>query len=111
MTFILYNNLLKFVVYGGPNVRKSAYKPPDEESLNQAREERLKEIKMYAIIREILFYSLFLWILMVVSYNFRDPYAFKLKTVLTHQFDDQGLEHIDTFYDALSKVFFSYKQN
>ena len=61
-------------------------------------------MKMYDIMREIVFYCMWLWILLVVSYNFRDPNAFLLRDSLTHIVSDQGLGHIDTFYYDLKKV-------
>ncbi|KAL4239324.1 hypothetical protein ACF0H5_000141 [Mactra antiquata] len=51
--------------------KKASYipKPPDQSTLQSAREQRLKEKKMWAVIREIIFYAFFLWILMVISYK------------------------------------------
>lgn len=61
--------------------KKALYvpKPPDQKALEAAREQRLKEIKMWAVIREILFYAFFLWILMVISYKSvsTDSYNYK----------------------------------
>ncbi|KAL4239265.1 hypothetical protein ACF0H5_000082 [Mactra antiquata] len=44
-------------------------KPLDTKALETARKQRLKEIQMWAVIREILFYAFFLWILLVISYR------------------------------------------
>ena len=44
-------------------------KPPDSKSLEAAQELRMKEIHLWSVIREILFYAFFLWILMVISYR------------------------------------------
>ncbi|XP_077979558.1 polycystin-2-like protein 2 [Glandiceps talaboti] len=66
--------------------RKLAYKPPDEKELSKAREQRVKEMKMYSIIREILFYIFFLWLLLIISYGNRDPNSYSymehLSTIL-----------------------------
>ena len=43
-----------------------------------ARDKRLKQIKMWQIVREILAYGSFLWILYVVSYSNRDTNAYFL---------------------------------
>ena len=67
-----------------------AYNPPDPEVLKQARDKRLKEIQMYDILREILFYCFFLWILMVISYGFRDPNAHVMKDHITNEFISIG---------------------
>ena len=50
---------------GYKRTRTIPYKPLDEETLARAREQRLKELQMYDVIREILLYAFFLWILMV----------------------------------------------
>ncbi|CAH1793770.1 unnamed protein product [Owenia fusiformis] len=55
--------------------RKVAYRPPDPKALEKAREHRVKELKMFDIIREIVLYGVYLWVLMVISYGFRDPDA------------------------------------
>lgn len=68
-----------FTAFGAAKPRKIAYKPPDPAALELARENRIKELKMYDILREIIFYSMFLWILMVISYGQRDPNSFFLK--------------------------------
>ena len=91
-------------MYGNSRVRKIAYQPPNHELLKEARDERIKELKMYGIIREIVFYAIFLWILMVVSYGFRDPMAPTLRFHLHNAFGTQGLHHIDTFGDSFMKV-------
>ena len=74
--------------FGPTKPRKIAYKPPDPKALERARENRLKELKMYDILREIMFYTMFLWILMVMSYGFRDPNAFLLQKNFVNEFID-----------------------
>jgi len=59
---------------------------------------------MFGIIREILFYLFFLWILMVISYKFRDPMASTYRFSLHHYYGDQGLHHKHTFTDSFKKV-------
>ncbi|XP_074649181.1 polycystin-1-like [Tubulanus polymorphus] len=76
--------------YGAARPRKIAYRPPDPDLLERAREQRLKEIQMYNIIREIIFYALFLWVLLSVSYTFRDPYSYKMKDHLEKFFIGKG---------------------
>ncbi len=68
--------------YGHARPRKIGYKPPNPTELEQARKKRLNEIKMWDIIREIIFYSFFLWILMVISYRNRSPDSFYYKNSL-----------------------------
>ncbi|XP_046550027.1 uncharacterized protein LOC124259855 [Haliotis rubra] len=68
--------------YGAARPKKIGYKPPDPTVLQRARRQRLNEIKMWDIIREIVFYSFFVWILMVVSYRNRSPDSFYYKDSL-----------------------------
>ncbi|XP_072168355.1 uncharacterized protein [Diadema setosum] len=55
------------------------YKPPDPEALERAREKRLKEIKMYAIFREIFFYVVYLWVVLMISYGNADPSSYRMQ--------------------------------
>jgi len=110
------HQIQEFEMYGNTRPRKIAYKPPDPVALEKARINRLKELKMYAIIREIIFYAFFLWILMVISYGFRDPNAHHYKFHLSHEFGDQGLHQVNTFQDSYMKVrntkqFWSWAKN
>ena len=53
--------------------------PPDVEKLAAARRTRLNEMKMHGIIKEVVFYFLFLsLILLVVGHN-REPSMFRMK--------------------------------
>ncbi|CAF0957173.1 unnamed protein product, partial [Didymodactylos carnosus] len=54
---------------------KVGYVPLNEAEIMEAREKRLKDIKMWDIICEIIAYGSFLWTLYVVSYSNRDPNA------------------------------------
>lgn len=56
--------------------RSKLYRPPNLTALEKAKLERLKEIKMSKILKEIASYLFFLWILIVLSYGNRDPNAF-----------------------------------
>ena len=48
--------------------------------------ERMKEIQMWAVLREIVAYMFFLWILVVVSYRNRNPDAFYYKDSIERVF-------------------------
>lgn len=50
---------------------------------------------MYAVLREIFFYFIFIWMLLVISYNFRDPNAFLSKESLVKTFIDYRGENFD----------------
>ena len=51
-------------------------RPPDSLKLDEMRTLRFKERKMYAITREILFYSFFVTITFSISYSLREEVAF-----------------------------------
>ncbi|CAF4044663.1 unnamed protein product, partial [Rotaria sp. Silwood2] len=92
---------------------KSGHIPLTEGELVDARNNRLNEIKMWKIIRELLAYSSFLWILYVVSYSTHDPNAYYLvqhlkKDVLdlnsvTNDFTQ--IYRLDQYWDWLSTSF------
>ena len=62
----------------------------DKETLEQIRKQRLKEIEMGVIVREIISYTFFLWILFVLSFDNRDPNAFYLQKNLENAFIKMG---------------------
>ena len=43
--------------------------------LNAARVRLFKERKMHLVIREIVFYFLFVWVVLLIAYAHRDPYS------------------------------------
>ena len=64
------------------------FSPPDPETLLQARIKRLKEIKMNAILKEIVTFFIFLAILMNVAYYHRDPKTYLLTKTLFETFEE-----------------------
>jgi hypothetical protein len=75
------------------------FSPPDPESLKEAREKRLKEIKMNAALKEIFAFFFFLILLMDVAQYHRDPDTFLLTKTLSETF-----EELDAFGIDLSAV-------
>lgn len=65
---------------------KTGHIPLSEGEVAYARDQRLKKLRMWEIIRELVAYSSFLWILYVVSYSNRDPNAFYLMQQLKKEF-------------------------
>ncbi|XP_033125654.1 polycystic kidney disease and receptor for egg jelly-related protein-like [Anneissia japonica] len=53
--------------------------PPDTEEIAEARETRFKEIRMHIIVREIIIYILFLYVLMFVSFGNTDHNSYLLR--------------------------------
>ncbi|XP_037070763.1 location of vulva defective 1-like [Pollicipes pollicipes] len=68
----------------------NAGSPYDKELLKQIRKQRMKEIEMGVIVREIISYALFLWILFVLSYDNRDPNAYFLQKNIQNAFVKEG---------------------
>ncbi|RWS31890.1 polycystic kidney disease protein 1-like protein 2-like protein [Leptotrombidium deliense] len=66
--------------------RSKFYRPPNLTAMEKAKLERLKELKMSAVLKEIWSYLVFLWILIVLSYGNRDPNAFFMKDTLHSAF-------------------------
>ena len=62
------------------------FEPPDMELLEQQRENRLKEIKMEEILKEILVYGFFILILFFLSYQQRDMESFNMTENLKSMF-------------------------
>lgn len=50
--------------------------PPDAEKLEEQKQARLREIKMEAILKEILIYGFFVLVLFFLSYQQRDTQSF-----------------------------------
>jgi hypothetical protein len=74
------------LVYSIPRPKRAAYAPPDPVLMEKARQVRMNEIKMWSVIREILFYSFFLWILMVISYRNRSQLMYTYKNSMEQVF-------------------------
>jgi len=70
--------------------RTIVYEAPDPGELQRARERRIKELKMYDILREIILYVVYVWVIIVISYEFRDPNSFQFRENLRHAFVTGG---------------------
>ena len=73
-------------VFSATRPKRAAYAPPDPVLVEKARQVRLKEIKMWSVVRELVFYSFFLWILMVISYRNRSELMYTYKTSMEQVF-------------------------
>ena len=54
--------------------------------LNVARVRLFKERKMHSVIREIVFYFLFVWVVLLIAYAHRDPYAHHMTQNMENHF-------------------------
>nr|KAG5709464.1 hypothetical protein BaRGS_023146 [Batillaria attramentaria] len=81
--------------FGHARPRKIGYKPPDRAELEAAREKRLKEIQMWSVVREVIVYAFFLWILLVISYRNRNANTFLYKDTMERVFIKNNLTDVD----------------
>lgn len=66
--------------------RAKLYQAPDLKALERVKVERMKEIKMAQVLKEIFSYISFLWIMIVLTYGNRDPNAFLIKDTIKRSF-------------------------
>ncbi|XP_032239241.2 uncharacterized protein LOC5513821 isoform X2 [Nematostella vectensis] len=78
-------------------------RPPNRNFLENARRMRIKQIKTNQVVKDVLFYVVFLLLIMVYAYGHRDPIAFNLtKEIVDLSRPVVGLKH-DQYWDWLSK--------
>ncbi|XP_067104833.1 polycystin-1-like protein 2 [Osmerus mordax] len=68
----------------------SFYQPPPPSDIEKMRNNLMKEQKVFALIREILTYMGFMWMLLLVAYGQRDPNAYFLTRHIQQSFT-QGI--------------------
>jgi hypothetical protein len=88
-------------------VRLFDLRPIDTKEMARAREQRLHEIKMGSIIREIIVYLVFTVVLLFLSYQSRDTNSYGLyrntkNLFITEDFHD--VSSIDTWWDYCDNV-------
>ncbi|XP_059152857.1 polycystin-1-like protein 2 [Physella acuta] len=95
--------------------KKVGYKPPNPKEIERMREIRLKEVKMWGVIREILFYSMFLWILLIITHRSRGPDNWRYKNTMDRTFIEcmdykpkfTDIGNIDDFWKWIETSFLS----
>lgn len=75
----------------GPRRRTLQHHKVDEETLAEIRRVRKNEMEMWEIIKEIISYSMFLWVFLALSYSNRDPNAYYLQNHLQNVFIREGM--------------------
>lgn len=60
----------------GQRSEKANLLPPDQAKLIAMRAARMRERKMYSVIREVVTYYVFLALLLTIAYTHRDPTAY-----------------------------------
>ncbi|XP_042294389.1 polycystic kidney disease protein 1-like 2 isoform X2 [Sceloporus undulatus] len=74
------------------------YQPPPATDIEKMKSNRIKEQKAFALIREILAYLGFLWMLLLVAYGQRDPNSYYLNKHIENSFTD-GFEEVLSYQD------------
>uniref|UniRef100_A0ABM5EUS9 Polycystin-1-like protein 2 n=1 Tax=Pogona vitticeps TaxID=103695 RepID=A0ABM5EUS9_9SAUR len=74
------------------------YQPPPATDIEKMRNDRIMEQKAFALIREILAYLGFLWMLLLVAYGQRDPNSYYLNKHIEGSFTD-GFQDVLSYQD------------
>ena len=93
----------EFIQQSGPNPgearsKKTKLLPPDQAKLIAMRAARMKERKMYSVIREIVTFYVFLALLLMIAYTHRDQIAYHQTKNLYNEigggdFSNVSIEH------------------
>ncbi|XP_036950669.1 polycystic kidney disease protein 1-like 2 isoform X1 [Acanthopagrus latus] len=90
----------------------SFYQPPPPTDIERMRNNMIKEQKVFALIREILVYMGFMWMLLLVAYGQRDPNAYFLTRHIRQSFsrdisDSMSIQDVFTWANTtlLSNLF------
>ncbi|NXK89486.1 PK1L2 protein, partial [Formicarius rufipectus] len=96
--------------------RSDIYRPPPAADVEKMKISCMKEQKAFALIREILAYTGFLWMLLLVAYGQRDPNSYYLNKHIQDSFTD-GFHDVYSYQDffiwanttLLKNLYGSYK--
>ncbi|NXP94231.1 PK1L2 protein, partial [Passerina amoena] len=96
--------------------RSNIYRPPPAADVEKMKISHMKEQKAFALIREILAYLGFLWMLLLVAYGQRDPNSYYLNKHIEDSFTD-GFHGVYSYQDfftwanttLLKNLYGSYK--
>ncbi|NWX26062.1 PK1L2 protein, partial [Notiomystis cincta] len=96
--------------------RSNIYRPPPAADVEKMKISCMKEQKAFALIREILAYLGFLWMLLLVAYGQRDPNSYYLNKHIEDSFTD-GFRDVYSYQDfftwanttLLKNLYGSYK--
>ncbi|XP_071043251.1 location of vulva defective 1-like [Parasteatoda tepidariorum] len=98
-------------LHEGQKKKRLTYQPMDTTALEEARKEREKEVKMHSMIREILTYFFFLWVITILSYGNRDPSNFYLREALINGFIKPGDIYTDFNFVNTERRFWNWTYN
>ncbi|XP_005741746.2 polycystic kidney disease protein 1-like 2 [Pundamilia nyererei] len=91
-----------FILY--PSRRDSTcsfYKPPPPTDIEKMRNNMIKEQKVFALIREIVVYTGFMWMLLLVAYGQRDPNGYFLTQHIRKSFS-KGISDTMSIQDVFN---------
>ncbi|NWI42071.1 PK1L2 protein, partial [Picathartes gymnocephalus] len=96
--------------------RSNIYRPPPAADVEKMKISCIKQQKAFALIREILAYLGFLWMLLLVAYGQRDPNSYYLNKHIEDSFTD-GFHNVYSYQDfftwanttLLKNLYGSYK--
>nr|XP_056718331.1 polycystic kidney disease protein 1-like 2 [Euleptes europaea] len=74
------------------------YQPPPATDVEKMKSNHMKEQKAFALIREIMAYLGFLWMLLLVAYGQRDPNSYYLNKHIESSFTD-GFQDVFSYQD------------
>ncbi|XP_051884649.1 polycystic kidney disease protein 1-like 2 [Pristis pectinata] len=74
------------------------YQPPPQKEVEHMKMNSIKEQKVFGLIREILAYLGFLWMLLLVAYGQRDPHSYYLNKAIRNSFTS-GFDDILSYND------------
>ncbi|XP_072452062.1 polycystin-1-like protein 2 [Chiloscyllium punctatum] len=74
------------------------YQPPPQIEVEHMKKNSIKEQKVFGLIREILVYLGFLWMLLLVAYGQRDPNSYYLNKAIENSFTS-GFDDIMSYND------------
>ncbi|NWH66986.1 PK1L2 protein, partial [Geococcyx californianus] len=78
--------------------RSNIYRPPPAADIEKMKISCMKEQKAFALLREILAYLGFLWMLLLVAYGQRDPNSYYLNKHIENSFTD-GFRDVYSYQD------------
>ena len=82
-------------------------KPPSAEFVAEARRRRFHEAKMVDVILEIVVYSCYLCLCLLIAYGHRDPDAFRATHHVEQMFFYKHFEEVMSYFDSLCRPLFS----
>ncbi|XP_072925767.1 polycystin-1-like protein 2, partial [Hemitrygon akajei] len=85
---------------------RTIYQPPSLKNVEQLKALRIKEKKMYALIKDIIAHVLFLVSLSIIAYGERSPHSFYLNKAINDSFTRKfnGSVTVDDFYNWSEEI-------